>query len=553
MRKQNSTFKTAFLSEAGSELKNNDYFAFVELEQYACYVIADGLNDVSDTKSARMAIEAVLLAFQEHPSMKKRVVCSYIKAADRALCKAGDREKQKASVVVVVTDYAKLRYAYAGNTRLVLYRNGDVRQQTTDMSLGSEIGTEKELPEDILARHEERNNLYSYVGQGKGFAPAVSKKLKLENGDIITLYTRGIWENLDSGELKDVFAEAGDEPKECLDNIEDLLLSRQPEKLDNYTFAAIFVDKVFLDPARKKKIRRRIMILMIVLIIVLIGSLLVYFWQRIRHQRIEQMDRNCTEMVEYIQDFNFVRAEEECRAALELAEKLKNREKISELSDYLKLIEAVNAADEDYGGERYEDAQTGYSAAKERSRLADHVADTYIDQKLESITDYLSVFDYIQLGDRLAENGDYERAEEKYLEARTLATRAHFEEGRRDAMDALEALYEERKESEEAGKQEAEEQAAAEIGAAQLAAEGDKAFSEEDYVAAIAYYTMALEKYQELQDTMHAERIQTKLSSCEQKIAERDEIEKQEDEYVEKVDETAAPEEGIGVMKETEG
>lgn len=364
--------------------------------------------------------------------MKKRVVCSYIKAADRALCKAGDNEKLKASVVVVVTDYAKLRYAYAGNTRLVLYRNGDVRQQTTDMSLGSEIGTEKELPEDILARHEERNNLYSYVGQGKGFAPAVSKKLKLENGDIITLYTRGIWENLDSGELK-------------------------------------------------------------------------------------------------------------------------NRKKISKLSDYLKLIEAVNAADEDYGGERYEDAQTGYSAAKERSRLVDHVADTYIDQKLESITDYLSVYDYIQLGDRLAENGDYERAEEKYLEARTLATRAHFEEGRRDAMDALEALYEDRKESEEAGKQEAEEQAAAEIGAAQLAAEGDKAFSEEDYVAAIAYYTMALEKYQELQDTMHAELIQTKLSSCEQKIAERDEIEKQEDEYGEKVDETAAPEEDIGVMKETEG
>ena len=31
MRKQNSTFKTGFLSEAGSELENNDYFAFVEL------------------------------------------------------------------------------------------------------------------------------------------------------------------------------------------------------------------------------------------------------------------------------------------------------------------------------------------------------------------------------------------------------------------------------------------------------------------------------------------------------------------------------------------
>ncbi len=32
LRKQNSTFKTAFISEAGSGLENNDYFAFVELE-----------------------------------------------------------------------------------------------------------------------------------------------------------------------------------------------------------------------------------------------------------------------------------------------------------------------------------------------------------------------------------------------------------------------------------------------------------------------------------------------------------------------------------------
>lgn len=37
MRKINSTFKTAFISEAGAALKNNDYFAYVELDDYACY------------------------------------------------------------------------------------------------------------------------------------------------------------------------------------------------------------------------------------------------------------------------------------------------------------------------------------------------------------------------------------------------------------------------------------------------------------------------------------------------------------------------------------
>ena len=161
MRKQNSTFKTAFISEAGSGLENNDYFAFVELEKYACYVIADGLNDLPDAESARLATQTIILAFEEHPSIKKRAVLSYLEAANKALQGADSREKLKASVTVVVTDYAKARYGYAGNTRLRFYRDGAVKEQTTDMSLGTQLIKEKELPEDALSRHEQRNNLHT--------------------------------------------------------------------------------------------------------------------------------------------------------------------------------------------------------------------------------------------------------------------------------------------------------------------------------------------------------------------------------------------------------
>ena len=248
MRKQNSTFQSAFISEAGSELQNNDYFAFVELEEYACYVVADGLNDLPDTESAKLAIETALLSFQEHPSMRKNALLSYIKAANRALCKADQKERLKASVMIVVTNYEAFRYVYAGNTRLRLYRNGNKKEQSRDTSLSSDLGKEKNLSEDMLAKHEERNNLYAYVGQGDRFKPVVSKKIKLENGDILALYTRGIWENLDGGELDDVFSEAKDDPKESLNDAEELLLSKQPKTLENYTFAAVFVDKVFTDP-----------------------------------------------------------------------------------------------------------------------------------------------------------------------------------------------------------------------------------------------------------------------------------------------------------------
>ena len=78
MRKQNSEFKTAFTSEAECDLKNTDYFGFVELDEFACYVIADGIDDQTDAISARLAVSAAVSAFSEAPSMSKRDACGYV-------------------------------------------------------------------------------------------------------------------------------------------------------------------------------------------------------------------------------------------------------------------------------------------------------------------------------------------------------------------------------------------------------------------------------------------------------------------------------------------
>ena len=118
MRKQNSEFKTAFTSEADCDLKNTDFFGFVELDDYACYVVADGIDDQMDAVSARLAVAAAISAFSEAPSMGKRALRTCLRAANNALIQeTGSKRKLKASVIIVVTDYVKLRYGQAGNVR----------------------------------------------------------------------------------------------------------------------------------------------------------------------------------------------------------------------------------------------------------------------------------------------------------------------------------------------------------------------------------------------------------------------------------------------------
>ena len=73
MRKQNSKFQTSFISEEGSELKNSDYFAFIELDNFACYVLADGIEDLADCESAREAVESIISRFQDYSDRKSVV------------------------------------------------------------------------------------------------------------------------------------------------------------------------------------------------------------------------------------------------------------------------------------------------------------------------------------------------------------------------------------------------------------------------------------------------------------------------------------------------
>ncbi len=519
MRKQNSDFSAAFVSEAGNQLKNSDYFGFVELDEYACYVIADGITDLPGTESARLAIETVILCFQENPAMSGRCMRRLIAEADRALLGQESYKRQEASLTVILTDYRSFRYGYLGNTRMRMYRSGRMFRQTEDMSLAQEFVEQEKVAKDALQEHAERNNLYAYLGQGRA-KPYISKKIKLQDTDIITLYTRGIWENLDEAELDDVFSEAGNEVQDSLDNVEEMLLSKQPQKLENYTFAAIFINKVYADPAKAKKRKKIILFSVLAAVLVIaVVCICIFLYQRRQH-RIADMNFYFTNTVEYINTGNFVRAKEECERAEELAAKLKDNEMRNRLQEYLFVIETVLLADESYAAGNYEDAQDYYKNAMDRARYADFIGEAYMEGKLDEIADYLSVTDYIALGDMLLEKADYEKAESHYLAAKKLAAESHYTEGTEAAMSALEELYAQWAEAEAANRESASEQAEKEVAAAELTASGDKACLERDFAGAKVYYTMALAKYQELGDSENEQYVQQKLDSVAAKAAE---------------------------------
>ena len=532
MRKQNSEFKTAFTSEAGRDLKNTDYFGFVELDDFACYVMADGIDDQTDAVSARLAVAAAVSAFSEAPSMKKRTMQACLAAANRALLEAKSKNKLKASILIVLTNYVKFRYGQAGNIRLRLCRDGFTRLRSLDQSLTADLVREEKVEPDKVAVHEERNNLFAYLGKEKEFYPFVSKKFKLLSGDVIALYTRGIWENIDEGELKDAFEEASEEPRELVDNVEDLLLSRQPEALGKYTFAALFINKVFTDPNKKRRIRRIIMITIPILLMLAVLTTILVIRYRKREEKRVQMELGYTDTIEYVQADNYVRALERCQEASELAKELNNARMQKELGNYQKLIEAVLSAQEQLEAEKYGEAQKLYQEASNRSAYVDHAGLDYINDRLALTASYITVYDLISLGDTLAQNLQYDKAEEKYLEAKAIAGKIYFDAGRTMAMEALEKLYEDQKAEKEAEEEERKALLAQQESGANYTAQGDAAFAQGDYESAKVYYTSARQVYQEMEDDIQCRAAEEKLASAEKKISEQDTKKQEAEDFV---------------------
>lgn len=550
MRKQNSEFKTAFTSEADCDLKNTDYFGYVELDDYACYVVADGIDDQLDAVSAKLAVAAAISAFSEAPSMGKRTMRACLNAANQALIKeTGSKMKLKASVIIVVTNYAKLRYGQAGNVRMRLYRNGFVRYQSTDQSLALDLVKEQKVEPDKVAIHEERNNLYAYLGQEKEFHPYISKKIKLANTDAIALYTRGIWENIDEGELGDVYAEASNEPQELVDNVEELLLSRQPKNLGKYTFVTLFVNKVFTDPNKKRRIRRVIMIAAVVLVIAVVVAVVLTILHNRRVRKKEQMEQKYLDTIEYIQIDNYARAQECCKEALELADDLRDRGMTKQLGDYQKLIESVLAAQEHMDGQRYADAQRAYREAAARSVYVDSIGLDYINDRLALTADYISVYDLIGLGDVLAQNLQYDKAEEKYLEAKAVAGKIYFDDGRKSAIDALEKLYEDQKAEKEAEEADRKEQQSQQESSANYVTQGDVAFAQGDYEGARVYYLSAQQLYSDMGDQTQQAAVEEKLRTAEEKIEEKERLMEEAEGYVQEAEEAASTGEYVSAKK----
>ena len=543
MRKINSEFKTSFVSEEGTFLKNRDYFAFVELDNYACYVVCDGIDEDKELESAKIAVTSFIKQFTERPTLNRFLLKKYIKNTNEELLAASRYTRLKASIMIAVTNYSKVRYIQAGNARFYLFKDGYLNHVSKDQSLTQEMAEDGLIALDKMAKHKERNNLTSFLGKSELGKIIISKRFKLHDGDIFTIATRGIWENCDEKEMEDAI-EGVKEPSELVDRVEDMILSRQTEVLENYTLAAVFASRCYLDPNKKEKIKKALMIGIPVALIIIILVVVIIIFKHRRSNALESM-RDYKESAEkYLVGENYDKANADYKEALDIAKKYKFKEEISELDDDYRYTDMVLAADKDLKDKKYDDALDKYMMALEDCGDAGSYGNGYIEKKIDVVKNCINVSDLLVLGDKQLEDNDLDGAEKTYLEAKKDSNDAYLKDERQEALDKLKDIYD-KKAQDKAANDAAQAQAQAAADQAKKDSEdklskaidnrktGDDKYVSADYVSARMYYTLALQGFQEAGVSSMVEEMQEKIVLMDKKINETADAKAEADRYLE--------------------
>ena len=537
MRKINSEFRTFHMSEEGQKLSNRDYFGYVEMDDFACYVLADSLDDEPSINSARLVVDSIIRDFTEAPAMGRGRLRRYLRRAHGELLRPRGGMHLKVAVVVAVTDYRKLRYCHVGNCRLYLIRNARILERTTDQSLTQNLVERDRVILDQAARHEERNNLYSFLGERGKPDIQISRRKKLEAGDLFIQLTRGVWEQCEESQFLQIVNDAK-ETRDILDQTEDLILKEQNSRdIDNYSMAVTSVDKVYQCPKKPVSVKKILLLVLPVLLVTITVSVALFLRHRSIRNKTESLLHYMESGEEYLAHNNYQKAKEEYGEARQLADSLRREQAYEEADQYMKMAEQVILADETLAGEEYQKAQELYLAARRMSVEAGNVGLSYIDGQLGRTEGYIRVFDLIAQGERKEEYGNLKGAIALYKEAKEKAAALYFMEGKKEALElqmaAEEILEKEQQEAEQRLREQIEAEAADRAldneqrtndqhSAIELENQGNELLAEGSYESAITFYQAAQVIYNRLELSELAEGILPKIAAGQAGIVARD-------------------------------
>jgi serine/threonine protein phosphatase PrpC len=228
-------------SHIGRRSSNQDAVDAGGVGRFQYWAVADGLGaHRGGAAAARLAVATATAELSSRPSVDPSVVERVVESANAALLaeRASPTGGGLTTLVVLITDGATATWAHVGDSRIYLFRAGGVERRTRDHSVPEMLFQAREIAEDEIRGHRDRNRLLRALGQRAEARPTVSEPVTLKHGDAFLLCTDGWWESLHEVEMLRLLG-GSPSPEDWLAAMIAAIEPRAPA--DNFTATAIYV------------------------------------------------------------------------------------------------------------------------------------------------------------------------------------------------------------------------------------------------------------------------------------------------------------------------
>ena len=533
MRKNEAKFTTVFFSEAGTKNKNNDYFGYIQLDNYAIWAVADGFDE--EEGAARLAVESAIEYFMLHPEFSREIISeimSYVNLKVREKQTETERYSlMHTSFLIVISNYNALLYGNIGNTRFYHLRNGYVISQSSDDTVAQLLVEEEALNTGDLKYHRQRNDLLQAIGDYGEIKPNILKTpITLQEKDVFCLTTMGFWENIDEKEME-VELSRYDESKKWLVSLEKKVVATLRDDVENYTFAAVTIEDV-AEPLPMEKNNKKFFIKIVA---VAIASILIILTLTLWHVKKKKDIMNKVTVYEQQAEEelikkNFENSVKELELVIGEYEKLKpksrgiigfflnadarrkemdkkieeTKSKIKDTEKLKKVFSNIREGNELFNSGNYEEASKKYQEAKysleqnayRRDEVNTEEVLSEINNRIEATSKLKEAKNLEITGDTAFTSGNYNLAKENYK----MASDIYLANGRADYVSSMEEKIREINEKEKQS-----------YNGALLAENRGDVLSHSDANMSREAYYQARETYQILGDTVKSQEIDTKI------------------------------------------
>ncbi len=223
---------------------NEDAYAAEEVGSGHLFVVADGMGGhESGDVASRIAVQTTIEAFRNGHAIdtSQRLVDALSAAHQSITARQGRREgraRMGTTVVALHLVPGQAHYAWVGDSRIYLVRDGELSPITRDHTLGRELLERGYQDAEQVRTNPERDKLARALGMKDQWQPETTRALPLEPGDMFLMCTDGLYRKVAEADMLSVLL--GHEPVEAA--IQLIQMANDGGGEDNITVQVVHVD-----------------------------------------------------------------------------------------------------------------------------------------------------------------------------------------------------------------------------------------------------------------------------------------------------------------------